>query len=73
MKQGLKYIPIYDRLHGVFCWFRIGDQETTLWDTGIDAQELYEWCNQFGVTPEDIDERAEREFEEQKPESLFVL
>ena len=60
MTNGKKYQPVYDSNMGVFCWFRIGDQETTMWDTGQWAIEWRDKC--LNATSDEIDEWVEDEF-----------
>jgi hypothetical protein len=61
MTNGEKHMPIFDKLHGVFRWYRFGDDALTMWETGQEAIELRDWCET--ATPEEIDERAAEEFE----------
>jgi len=62
VNKGLYYTPIHDALMGVFCWQRNSDQQTTLWEVGQDAIELFEWCKT--AEPHEIDFAAQVAFAE---------
>lgn len=59
--SGNEFTPVYDNLQGVFCWMRKSDGETSLWETGQDAQDVLAYVS-VPRDPAEIDETARLAF-----------